>query len=286
MGDNTRVCRKPVDSKEVGLAFGLIFGKYFFNSHHLHYGYWTDDVPVSITNLPRAQEQYSDFIISHIPLGVKTILDVGCGAGALARKLTGKQYRVDAVSPCAILAAEARSILGDKCHIYETKFEQLDTDKKYDLIIFSESFQYIDIGRVFEQALRFLNKGGHILICDFFKTEAKGESSLGGGHRLTEFYETLKRYPLIVATDIDITKQTAPNIALVDDMLQNFGRPVWNLLFDYVGGRHPLLFKLINWKLKKKIEKINRKYFSGSRNSQNFQLFKSYRLVLCKSNPI
>ena len=34
------------------------------------------------------------------------------------------------------------------------------------------------------------------------------------------------------------------------------------------------------WKYNKKIEKINRKYFSGTRNADNFENFKSYRLLL------
>jgi hypothetical protein len=38
--------KKAMDSREVGLVMGLAAGKYFFGSDDLHYGLWTDDLPV------------------------------------------------------------------------------------------------------------------------------------------------------------------------------------------------------------------------------------------------
>ena len=42
---------------------------------------------MNAANLPKAQENHSNFIISHIPEGIETILDVGCGTGGLASEL-------------------------------------------------------------------------------------------------------------------------------------------------------------------------------------------------------
>ena len=70
-----------VDSKEFGLAAGLVFSRYFLKTQHLHYGYWTDDLDVDIANLREAQDRYSDFIVSNIPEGVRSVLDIGCAAG-------------------------------------------------------------------------------------------------------------------------------------------------------------------------------------------------------------
>lgn len=274
--------KKKIDSKEAGLVMGLVFGKYFFNTKDMHYGYWPEGLSVNIANLTLAQENHSNLIISNIPAGVKTILDVGCGAGSLAKRLLEKNYSIDCVSPSALLAGEALKVLGNKCGIFESKYEDLRTDKKYDMVIFSESFQYINLPKAIEQSLSFLNPGGHVMICDFFQTDAKGESALGGGHKLKEFYDIIARYPLAKINDTDITKQTAPNIELVDDMLQKVLFPIWTLLFDFIDGRHPFLSKILKWKFKKKIEKINKKYFSGERNAKNFELFKSYRLMLYK----
>ena len=76
-----------VDSKEFGLAAGLVFMKYFLKTDHLHYGYWPDDLPVDITNLRHAQDRYGEILLSHIPGLTRSILDVGCGTGVLSKRL-------------------------------------------------------------------------------------------------------------------------------------------------------------------------------------------------------
>lgn len=274
--------KKKIDSKEVGLVMGIILGKYLFKTDDLHYGYWTPDLKLEVSNIVHAQENHSNFIISNIPEGVKTILDVGCGVGALAKRLLAKGYQVDCVSPSMLLTREARKLTGGKCHIYESMYEDVKTDKKYDLVIFSESYQYINLKKSLEQTAGLLKDGGHMLICDFFETDAKGESALGGGHKLAEFYETIKKYPFTNVKDIDITKFTSPNLTLIDDILKNMGLPIWELIHEMLRTNYPTGYKLLTWKFRKKIDKINRKYLSGARNGENFEIFKSYRLLLYK----
>lgn len=274
--------KKKLDSKEIGLDIGLIVGKHLFQTEHLHYGYWTNDLEVNIQNMPRAQENYTDFVISHIPDGIKTILDVGAGVGKFAEKLINKDYQVDCVSPSPLLTKHARDILGDKSHIYESNYENLNTENRYDVILFCESFQYINLVKALENSLKFLNDNGYLLICDFFKTDAKGKSVMGGGHRLTKFYDLITKYPFELVKDIDITKETALNLQLVNDFLTDVGLPIVNLCSDFLKTNYPLLTKLIQWKYRKKIKKINRKYFSGERNAENFKIYKSYRLFLYK----
>ncbi|OGS03635.1 MAG: hypothetical protein A2204_03430 [Elusimicrobia bacterium RIFOXYA1_FULL_47_7] len=273
---------KKIDSKEVGLASAIIFGKYFFKTNDLHYGYWPDGLKVDISNITIAQENHSGLILSAIPPEVKSVLDVGCGAGSLASRLIAKGYSVDCVSPSSILTNEAKKLVDNKCEFFESTYEQVETDKKYDIVIFSESFQYIHLANAMQQTVKFLKPGGYMLICDFFKTDAVGESALGGGHDLKEFYSTVVKYPFQLQKDTDITKQTAPNLALIDDMLKQVGHPIWNMLFDFIHSRHPFLYGILLWKFKKKIAKINKKYFSGERNADNFARFKSYRLMLYK----
>lgn len=272
--------KKKLDSKEIGLDIGLMLGKYFFRTEHLHYGYWTNDLKLDIHNLPKAQENYLNFVISHIPEGAKTLLDVGSGVGKFALKLINIGYDVDCVSPSPLLTKHARDILGDKSHIFESNYENLNTDNRYDVILFCESFQYINLVKALENSLKFLNNNGYLLICDFFKTDAKGKSVMGGGHRLTKFYNLITRYPFELVKEIDITKETALNLKLVNDFLTNVGLPIVNLCSNFLSTNYPLPAKLIQWKYRKKIKKIKRKYFSGERNAENFKIYKSYRLFL------
>ena len=273
---------RKINSREVGLEIGLLVGRYFLKTGSLHYGYWTDNLKLDVCNLPKAQENYDNFIISNIPDGIKSILDVGCGSGNLSLKLIDKGCQVDCVSPGILITEYARNRMQGNCHVFESTYEDLKTDKRYDIVLFSESFQYINLEQALQKTFSVLNKGGYLLICDFFKTEAVGESFLGGGHRLKKFYNIVSQYSFTKVKDIDITKETAPNHEIVNDILQKVGFPIWNLVLDYLKQRYPLISKLLHWKFRKKQVKINQKYFSGKRNPENFSIFKSYRFLLYK----
>ena len=46
--------------------------------------------------------------------------------------------------------------------------------------------------------------------------------------------------------------------------------PVWKSVFALAEDKFPLVLKMIKWKYKKKIDKMESKHFSGTRNSDNF----------------
>ena len=271
-----------VDSKEVGLIAGLNLFNFFLGTRDLHYGLWQDDLEVCIQNLPAAQKRYSEFLISHIPDGVKRILDVGCGAGGLASELLARGFEVEGVSPSPLLSEAAQQQAGKDFKIHQGRFEDVsfDQDQKFDLVMFSESFQYISLDSVFENAMRRLNPGGYVLICDFFKTAAPGRSVIGGGHPLEKFRAALEKSGLQVLVDEDITRETAPNLDIVAQMGRELFYPTFKLIGYAFESNHPWLAKLFRWKYQKKIKKIDRKYLSGERNGENFARHKVYRLLL------
>jgi 2-polyprenyl-3-methyl-5-hydroxy-6-metoxy-1,4-benzoquinol methylase len=75
------------NSREYGLDIGLNFLEYFFETDHLHYGMF-DDLEVKIQNISKAQKNYQDYLVNHIPKDAKSILDVGCGSGKLFETLS------------------------------------------------------------------------------------------------------------------------------------------------------------------------------------------------------
>lgn len=246
----------------------------------LHYGYWPPDLAVEPRNIAQAQAHYTDLLMSHIPAGVRTILDVGCGAGNTARKLIERGYTVDCVSPNRVLTDVARQVLGDRATIFETRFEDLETDRRYDLILFSESLLFIPLDVAFTQALRLLTPRGHILITDIFRVPAEGESPIGGGHELERFRAAVARFALEPVNDVDMTDGIAPTFDVLDRAYREAIQPAYEMIMARLTARFPWIMGIVRWKFRDKLERAERKHFSGRRTGASFKLYKSYRLLL------
>lgn len=275
---------KLVDSKEVGLAVGLLIGKHFFKTEELHYGFWNAGQSVTLENLPLAQQQHTDFIISHIPEGTRTVLDVGAGAGKVAERLLALGLEVDCVSPSPFLCDLVRKALPNKVEIFPCRYEDVKTPKRYDLILFSESFQYMDLSVVMKQSARLLNPGGRVLLCDFFRREGDELSPLGGGHKLPDFYAAVDKSGFTADVDLDITQETAPTMQVFGSILNQVAVPIRDLVSNFLSHRHPYLIKYLKWQFKKRFKKLDRIYFSGNLNAATFAKFKNYRLIRLKAS--
>lgn len=275
-----------VDSKEVGLVAGLNLFNFFLGTKDLHYGFWSDGLEVTIQNLPEAQKRYSDFLIGHVPEGVKTILDVGCGAGGVATKLISRGFLVQGISPSPLLSEAAQKQAGDGFKIHAGRFEEvnLPINEKFDLILFSESFQYISLDVVLQKSQKMLNPGGYILICDFFKTNAPGKSIIGGGHKFKRFQAVLKESGMNVLEEKDITHETASNLDLDNQMGRELLLPTLKLIGYTFRNNHPWISKIFSWKFRKKLKKLNRKYLSNERNAETFSKYKIYKLFLLQGS--
>ena len=268
-------------SHEFGLAMGLLFGRFAYKMEDLHYGYWTEDLPVDIQNLPKAQAQYTELLISKIPQGVKRILDVGCGTGHTAKKLLDRGFQVDCVSPNPHLTKAAQEKLKDQSTIFECRYEHLEVDRKYDLILFSESFLFIRPAEAgMGKSASLLKEGGYVLIMDVFKLTHDGHSPIGGGHYLDTFKETFSNSPFQKIEEKDITLEIAPTFDVLDDAYRECLKPAYELLRTRLQTSYPWLTKFILWKFRSRIEGLEQKHFSGKRTGANFAKYKSYRLFL------
>ena len=211
---------------------GLILAQQLLDVEDLHYGLWDSDLDLTLGNLAIAQQRYSDLLLdtaagllAHLPR--PRILDVGCGTGHLAAQMLSRGWEVTAVSPTRSLADLARQRLADfpdsQARLLEDRFEDLESHRlgKFDLMLFSESFQYIPLPALFDKLPELLSPGSCVLRSDFFKTAVHGDGEpgdrcLGGGHGLAAFYDCLAQSPFELLRDDDITARVSPTIELLD----------------------------------------------------------------------
>jgi SAM-dependent methyltransferase len=235
--------------------------------------------------MAKAQARYTDELMADIPPGVRSILDVGCGAGNTARKLLERGYEVDCVSPNAWLTAEARKVLGHRARVFESKFENVSLDRKYDLILFSESFLFMKAEEALAKAESALNPGGYILISDIFKVPSDEKSPIGGGQDLRRYRALLAASRFEQLKDTDMTANIAPTFDLLSRAYAEAIGPAYGLILARLGASYPKLMRFVRWKWKAKIARYEEKHFSGKRDGEHFKRHKSYRRMLYQLRP-
>jgi SAM-dependent methyltransferase len=279
-----------MESRELGLVLAQQLG----NVEDLHYGLWDPDLELSFTNLRTAQQRYSDLLLSQLPpvTGEVRVLDVGCGTGHLISQMLDRGYLADGVIPAKDLGALVRRRIGTRSgyqpHIFECRFEDFPVDEargRYDVVLFSESFQYIKPSYSLPIVQQLLKPGGMLLICDFFKTAAHGDGgpgdkSFGGGHPQKEFLETVSRFPFRLVRDEDLTKRVSPNLKLLNDWLMNRAKPASLTIDTFLRSNYPLSTRVLKWFLRKRLRKMQYKYFSGHRSRETFEKYKTYHLMV------
>jgi len=277
---------------------GLLVAQQLTGIEDLHYGFWDEDAKPEVSDFFEAQNRYSEFVISNIveAAGDKSarILDVGCGTGIMLGRLLESGYQVDGVIPSATLKDQVDQRVSSlnvdyKPEIYECFFEYFpgsERNQQYDLVYFSESFQYIPMDENFGIIKSLLKPGGKILICDFFRTGndgdgGPGDGSMGGGHPLSEFYEFIKS-DFEIVKDRDITKNVSPSLELLNDILMERLYPAIQSFDAFFKAKYSFIRRLIRFYLRKKLRRLKFKYFSGYRSKPVYERYKTYHLIILK----
>jgi SAM-dependent methyltransferase len=281
-----------MESRELG----LVLARHLLRVEDLHYGLWGDnDLTPSLAQLPQAQQRYNELLLARMPAAPGRVLDVGCGTGHLLAQMRLRGLAADGVIPSPTLAQAVRlrcaavppAAVPGTGQVHECRFEDLPPppeEQRYDTLLFSESFQYLKLNEALPKMPAFVREGGTLVISDFFKTAAEGDGQPGdgsfrGGHPLADFMAQMARTPFRLVADEDLTPRIAPNLEIVDDLLMNRLRPSVDAIGQYLHGRHPWLTRFGLWLARRRLEKLKFKYFSGHRNRQVFERYKTYRLM-------
>lgn len=222
------------------------------DSPYFHYGYW-EPLPVSveeltIARLRIAQEAYAAKLLDFIPKGTHTILDVGCGIGGNAAYLLERGFVVEGLAPDPFQQEQFLKRTHSQSIFHLTKFETFKTTNFYDLILLSESSQYIATFDIARCASSLLKRGGYLLIADMMRFDVNyKEGIFSNCHLLTELQTALEEAGFTLVKTEDISLQIAPTIDLCIDTFQRFGLNTFNYVGDLIAIAVPPLHKILSW---------------------------------------
>lgn len=260
------------------MDFAHIFFNYFFETDYMHFGYWTSDLDVKFANLKHAQDNYAKQLLDLIPSDVESILEVGCGSGKMAEILLDKGYQVDIVSPPNNMTDIAQSRVGDRANFFELKYEDFTSDQQYDLILFSESFQFVSLAQSLKQCQKHTRK--YVLIADVFKRDRSNKGPIGGGHDYNEYQQQITDNHFSIKQHNDVTGYIAPTFDLEHDLFQHFVKPTLTVAQRAIETQNWLTRVCIKaglWFKRKQLQKLSRKYLdSDDRNASSFERYKIY----------
>ncbi|MCS7231240.1 MAG: methyltransferase domain-containing protein [Elusimicrobiota bacterium] len=266
------------------IDWNLKFIRDIFGVECLHFGYWEENQKVDIENLKIAQQRYIDILISKIPQGVKEILDVGCGTGEVAINLINKNFKVECVSPDEY-QYEIFKQKSPNTKFYLTKFEDLVTDKKYDLVLMAESCQYLNLEKAFLKSKEILVKEGYLLISDYFRKY--NTSYYKTTHTKEEFYFFVKKYDFEVLFEEDITANILPTLILAKKIYEKYALPIVEILSGYISEKFSLLTKIFNFLLSPVLKKCRYYIFEHTRDKldeKKFNEFMEYKIILLRNS--
>jgi MPBQ/MSBQ methyltransferase len=209
-----------------GIDFQLWFATHVLGLRSLHYGYWDDpeNTTLDLDEVRKAQIRYTDYLVSSMPSGLHTVLDVGCGVGCNSRALAAKGYKVTALSPDAHHKKYFDDVPADQVSFYTSKYEEFSSKRLFDLVLMSESQNYFDTGIGLEQTLRFLVPGGFLLICGMFRKRNSDDFSqirnIEG-----EYLFKAQQYGFELMDRTDITRNVLPTLKLVSTAKNNYLDP-------------------------------------------------------------
>lgn len=265
--------------KELRLDFEALFSQVVFGHGFLHYGYWEHGRPEtpSLAALGEAQMAYFDKMVAHFPDDISTVLDVGSGTGSNALLIKKMGYEIECICPSPRLNAIAREKLPDDVPIHEMMFEDFSSDKRFDLLIFPESFHYIKLLSAIEQASIYAGK--YVLMFGYFRRkDSEGDDEPRGSYR--QLRDVLNRFDdqFEIVTDEDVTEYITPTFYVLDEIKNNYVQPFVKKFKEGLEGDHRFYNFLFNRTLGKSYRNIQRR----SVRSKTFADENEYRLILLK----
>ena len=224
-----------------------------FGLDHLHYGLWEAEDPFTVDGLKVAQQRYEDYLVDRLPVGTRTVLDVGCGTGMLSLRLHEMGLEVEGLSPHPHEQDLYRERLTTPFHL--VSFQDFTTEPRFDCIIMSESAQYIPFELLLAKASVSLKLGGRLMICDYFVLDHAEGIMAESGHKLDAFGDEASRCGFELEAREDLTDRVTQTLDLAREWVDKAVLAA-DILSEDFRNKNPWLTKLIAWRASRKISRL------------------------------
>jgi len=270
-----RPAAKP-SPRRVKVSSALRFYHEVVGLEHLHYGLWNGE-PLTLQGLKIAQDRFTQNLLDQIPDGVESVLDVGCGIGSTAMLLAQRGYEVEGLSPDPYHRSQFARRVGAPFHL--RRFQEFEPARGYDMVLMSESAQYVWLDSLFPAVAR-ATPGGHLLVADYFTTDGTRGILAKSGHSLEAFLAGAEDAGFLLERQEDITDRVVPTLDLAHSWLERYIDPCVSILTDHARRKRPWIERPIRWLFRRQIEKARemRKLV----DSEMFRRHKQYLILLFK----
>ncbi len=222
------------------------------NSPFLHYGYW-EPLPapqeeLTIGKLRLAQQAYADKLLSFMPEGIKTILDVGCGVGGNAAYLLDQSFVVEGLAPDHYQQEQFLKHTQGQAVFHLSRLETFQSNSPYDLMLLSESSQYIATADIARCAAALIKPNGYLLLADMLRTNADYTKGIFSNcHLIGDLEQALQQAGFTMLKTEDISRNILPTIDLCVENFRKFGLSTSFYVADLLAIAAPPIYKLLSW---------------------------------------
>ena len=215
-------------------------------TNYLHFGLWRNGDKLTLENFQKAQERYADNLVRFIPKGVKKILDVGCGVGGNAAKLSKLGYSVTGICPDPYQEQLFRENTKGKAGFVLTTLEDFKTGELFDMVLMSESVQYIPHEEGFKKLNKLIKSKGYLLASDYFKKENAKDVPNLPSFSLKNYLDTAEKHGFKIVKRQDITMAITPTLEYGTQVYFNYIKPVLSCVLTTMQVHLPPVYWLFN----------------------------------------
>ncbi|MBD2188304.1 SAM-dependent methyltransferase [Pseudanabaena mucicola] len=237
-------------------------------SSYLHYGYWnpipapTDDL--TVTKLRAAQEAYATHLLSFLPTDIHTVLDVGCGNGGNAITMLERGLQVEGVAPDPLQKANFLEKTNHRAVFHVNTFEEfvqnyqkLAAPPTYDLLLFSESSQYMSPESIAEGASQIVKSGGYLLLSDMLRKDPEYREGMFSNCLVNaDLHREMEKNGFKLVTTDDISAHIVPTLDICVQSFQTFGVSTMKYIANLIAIAVPPIYAVLRYFLGNLFKKL------------------------------